>query len=118
MPGIPARVSSASRHAFTSSAPEPAPADTTCPSPSSGTGELDITIPSLPKDAALQFTFTGQVVHASNPEDDYIEFFNTASIALPQGSDLTDPVSGNNQSTAGVQVLDVIFKNGFEASTP
>jgi hypothetical protein len=57
------------------------------------------------------------VIVAADPADDYVEFFNIASVALPKGSGLTDPPS-NNQSSAGVQVSDVLFADGFDEAPP
>lgn len=84
--------------------------------PSSGTGTLDATIASLPKDATLRFELRGEVTVAADPEDDYTEFDNTASVALPPGSGLTDP-PGNNSSTVSV-LVDIYFADGFEESPP
>jgi uncharacterized repeat protein (TIGR01451 family) len=90
---------------------------TVCPVPVSGTGLLDVTIASLPKDAGLRFELVGDVIAATDPADEYLEFFNTATIALPPGSGLTDP-TGNNSSSAGVRVSDLLFVDGFDPSTP
>jgi|GEM_PF-1760841 len=88
-----------------------------CPTPASGTGSLDVTIPWLPKNAGLQFTLSGEVIPAADPADDYEEFFNTATIALPTASGLDDP-PGNNSSTVGVRVDDTLFADGFESAEP
>ena len=90
---------------------------TVCPVPVSGTGLLDVTIASLPKDAGLRFELVGDVIAATDPADEYLEFFNTATIALPPGSGLTDP-TGNNSSSVGVRVSDLLFVDGFDPSTP
>jgi len=87
---------------------------TSCPVPSSGTGALDATISSLPMNAAVRFQLLGTLISASDPADEYMEFPNIATVALPPGSSLTDP-PGNNQSTANVRESDVIFADGFEA---
>lgn len=89
---------------------------TACPVPS-GTGTLDVTMGSMPIGASMHFELHGTVIAAANPADDYTEFSNTATIALPQGSGLTDPGT-NSQATAIVQVVDVIFDDGFEAPAP
>jgi uncharacterized repeat protein (TIGR01451 family) len=86
---------------------------TACPVPGSGTGALDATIASLPNGATVRFELLGEVGPAADPADDYTAFLNTATIALPQGSSLTDPVSGNNQSSASV-LVDILFANGFD----
>jgi len=86
---------------------------TACPVPS-GSGALDVTMGSFPIGAAMRFELTGTVIPAANPADDYTEFSNTATISLPQGSGLTDPGT-NSQATAIVQVVDVLFEDGFEA---
>lgn len=88
-----------------------------CPSPGSGTGTLDAVVSSLPVGAAVQFELRGELIPASDPADEYAEFYNTASVALPKGSSLTDP-PGNNQSSAGVRERDVIFADGFEETPP
>jgi uncharacterized repeat protein (TIGR01451 family) len=87
---------------------------TACPVPNSDTGALDVTIPSLPEGATMRFELLGMVIPAAAPEDDFTQFHNTASIALPQGSGLTDPPA-NNESTIGVLVLpEAVFADGFE----
>jgi len=40
---------------------------------------------------------------------------SSISASLPQGSGLTDPGT-NSQATAIVQVVDVLFEDGFEAT--
>lgn len=90
---------------------------TTCPALTPGSAVLDATIASFPKDAALHFEMSGEVIVAADPADDYVEFFNIASVALPKGSGLTDPPS-NNQSSAGVQMSDVLFADGFDEAPP
>lgn len=86
---------------------------TSCPSPASGTGTLDAIVASLPVGAAVHFELSGELIAAADPADEYTPFTNTASVALPQGSSLTDP-PGNNQSTATVREQDLIFADGFE----
>lgn len=86
-----------------------------CPDPASDTGALDTTMPALPAGAVVRFELFAQVVPAANPEENFTPLDNTATVALPAGSGLTDP-TGNNQSTATVQVDPaVVFANGFEA---
>lgn len=88
---------------------------TVCPTPDSDVGDIDLTIASLPEGASLRFEVIAQVVAAADPADDFTAFDNIASVALPQGSSLTDP-AGNNESTATVQVIPFwIFADGFEA---
>lgn len=88
---------------------------TDCPNPDAGTGAPDITIPLLPRGTVIRFELFAQVIPAANPEDNFTPLDNTATVALPSGSGLTDP-AGNNQSTATVQVEPtVIFTDGFEA---
>lgn len=87
---------------------------TTCPTPDSDQGDLDITLAAFPRYSSLTFELLGEVIAATNPEDNYVEFHNTALVALPGGSGLTDPPE-NNQSTASVLVIpDAIFADGFE----
>ncbi len=87
---------------------------TTCPVPNSDTGALDVTLPSLPAGATMRFELLGMVIPAADPEDDFTSFDNTASIALPLASGLTDPPA-NNESTVGVLVLpEAVFADGFE----
>lgn len=88
-----------------------------CPTPDQGTGALDVTIVSMPKDAALTFTLSGEVSPAADPANDYDEFFNTATVSLSAGSGLTDP-AGNNSSTIYLRVDDTLFENGFELPEP
>lgn len=90
---------------------------TSCPAPGSGTGTLSATISSLPAGAAVHFELHGTLIPASDPANEYAEFYNTASVALPPGSGLTDP-PGNNQSTAAVREQDAIFADGFEEMPP
>lgn len=90
---------------------------TVCPTPDQGSGSLDVSIGWMPKDAALTFTLSGEVGPAADPANDYDEFFNTATVALSTGSDLTDP-AGNNSSTIYLRVDDTLFENGFELSEP
>lgn len=90
---------------------------TACPSPSSGTGTLDAVISSLPVGAGVHFELSGELIPAADPADEYTPFHNTASVALPQGSSLTDP-PGNNQSTATVREQDLVFADGFEEMPP
>lgn len=86
-----------------------------CPVPGSDAGELDVTIASLPEGATMRFELLGTVIPAADPQDDFTPFDNTASVALPQASGLTDPAGGNNQDTASVSVLPFgVFADGFE----
>jgi len=90
---------------------------TSCPPPGSGTGNLDVVIPTLPRDASLQFELFGVVIPATDPANDFTPFDNTASVSLPSSSALTDPVPGNNASTATITVLsrpDALFTDGFD----
>lgn len=86
---------------------------TSCPTPPSGPGALNATVSSLPMGAAVHFQLLGTLIAAADPVNEYVEFYNTANVALPQGSGLTDP-PGNNQSSAAVREDDVIFADGFE----
>lgn len=87
---------------------------TTCPDPDSDTGEMDITLITLPRYSSVTFELIGEVILAANPEDDYTTFDNTAVVSLPAGSGLTDPPE-NNQSTASVLVIpNHIFSDSFE----
>jgi len=90
---------------------------TMCPTPDQGTGTLDASIAWMPKDAALTFTLSGEVSPAADPANDYDEFFNTATVSLSTGSDLTDP-AGNNSSTIYLRVDDTLFEDGFEVPEP
>lgn len=90
---------------------------TVCPVPGIGIGALDVGIASMPKNAALTFTLSAQVIAAANPANDYDEFFNTVTVALSAASGLTDPPA-NNASTVGVRVDDTFFKDGFELPVP
>lgn len=90
---------------------------TSCPVPGSGVGTLDLVIATLPRDASLGFEFSGVVLPAADPANDFTPFDNTASVSLPSGSALTDPVPGNNASTATITVLsrpDALFTDGFD----
>lgn len=86
-----------------------------CPDPDSDVGDMDITIGALPRYSSLTFELLAQVIAAADPQDDYTPLDNTANVALPKDSGLTDPPE-NNQSTASVLVIpDEIFSDGFEA---
>lgn len=90
---------------------------TSCPTPATGTGNLDLVIPLLPREASLQFELYGVVIPAADPANDFTPFDNTASVSLPSGSALTDPVPANNSSTATISVLaqpDALFTDGFD----
>ena len=77
--------------------------------------DLAVTLAALPSGASVRFALIGQVVAAADPADDYTAFDNTAQVALPQGSMLTDP-DDNNEATASVLVIpEAIFADGFEA---
>ncbi len=90
---------------------------TSCPTPATGTGNLDLVIPLLPREASLQFELYGVVIPAADPANDFTPFDNTASVSLPSGSALSDPVPGNNTATATISVLaqpDALFTDGFD----
>ncbi|MBB5208007.1 choice-of-anchor J domain-containing protein [Chiayiivirga flava] len=88
---------------------------TDCPDPDSDVGELDVVLASLPEGASVRFELLGTVIPAADPADDFTAFDNTATVALPEGSALTDPAPANNESTASVLVIpEAIFADGFE----
>src|SRR5690606_14974998 len=72
---------------------------TDCPDPDSDVGELDAILASLPEGATVRFELLGQVIPAADPAEDYTTFTNSASIGLSEGSPLTDPATGNNESS-------------------
>jgi hypothetical protein len=90
---------------------------TACPTPDQGSGSLDATIASMPKDSGLTFTLSGEVGPAADPANDYDEFPNTATVSLSSGSGLTDP-TGNNSSTIYLRVDDTLFEDGFDPIEP
>jgi uncharacterized repeat protein (TIGR01451 family) len=76
--------------------------------PSSGTGNLDVTLASLPVGALWNYTFYGTVVGL--PE----QIVNTATLTLPGDTTVEDPNPGNNSAT-DISVLENLYANGFEA---
>lgn len=88
---------------------------TTCPDPDADAGDLAVTLAALPSGASVRFALIGQVVAAADPADDYTAFDNTAQVALPQGSMLTDPDENNEASASVLVIPEAIFADGFEA---
>jgi len=74
---------------------------------SGGSGDLDQTIASMPLGALLNYTFYGNV--SGLPQ----QISNTALVELPADTTIDDPVLGNNSAT-DTDLLDFLFKNGFE----
>ncbi len=86
-----------------------------CPEPGAGSGTLDVAV-DLPPGAFLRFELFGTVQPAATG-DSFVAFDNSATLALPAGSPLTDPNPSNNSATASVLVVpEGIFVDGFEAS--
>ncbi len=77
-------------------------------SPTSGVGDLEVTLASLPVGALWNYTFYGTVAGA--PE----QIVNTATLGLPADTTVEDPNVGNNSATV-VSLLESLFANGFEA---
>jgi hypothetical protein len=77
-------------------------------SPANGTGNIDMTLASLPVGSLVTYTFQGTVSGA--PE----QIVNTATLTLPADTTVEDPNAGNNSAT-DINVLESLFANGFEA---
>jgi uncharacterized repeat protein (TIGR01451 family) len=77
-------------------------------SPSSGSGNLDVTLASMPVGALWNYTFYGTVTGLP------AQISNTASLILPADTTIEDPNTGNNSAT-DISVLENLFANGFEA---
>jgi uncharacterized repeat protein (TIGR01451 family) len=78
-----------------------------CPQ-AGGSGNLDLTIASFPVGGLLNFTFYGNV------DGSPAQLVNTALVQLPADTMIEDPDSGNNSAT-DTNLLELLFKNGFEA---
>jgi len=74
---------------------------------SGGSGNLDLTIASFPVGGLLNFTFYGNVLGSP------ASITNTATITLPADTTVEDPLSDNNSAT-DIDLLDFMFRNGFE----
>jgi uncharacterized repeat protein (TIGR01451 family) len=77
-------------------------------SPTSGVGDLDVTLASLPVGALWNYTFYGTV--DGSPE----QIVNTVTLTLPADTTVEDPNAGNNSATV-VSLLESLSANGFEA---
>ena len=75
--------------------------------PTGGSGNLDVTVPSLINGALLSYTFFGNVSGAPD------SIVNTASVELPADTTIEDLVPGNN-SASDTDLRDALFQNGFE----
>jgi hypothetical protein len=73
---------------------------------SSGSGNLDLTLASMPVGALINITLSG--IAGSAPT-----ITHTASIVLPADTTIEDPVLGNN-SASDTNLIEAIFANGFE----
>lgn len=86
-----------------------------CPDPSSDLGGIDVTM-DLPADAIVYFELLG-TVSPDALQHGAVE--NTASVSLPAGSPVTDPLPGNNTASASVSIVsDVVHVDGFESPPP
>jgi CSLREA domain-containing protein len=77
-----------------------------CPT-SNGTGNLDVSLPTLPQNAQVTYTLSGTVI--GRP----LTISNTATIQLPASNTMVNAVTGNLSAT-DTDILDDLFKNGFE----
>lgn len=80
-----------------------------CPA-SSGSGDIDAQIPSYPVGALLNYSFYGNVLGI--PE----QILNTATVELPADETIEDANPGNN-SASDLNLRNLLFADGFEAST-
>jgi uncharacterized repeat protein (TIGR01451 family) len=78
-----------------------------CPQ-AGGSGNLDMNVASFPIGGLLNVTFYGNV--DGNPA----QLVNTALVQLPADATIEDPVPGNNSAT-DTNLLELLFRNGFEA---
>jgi uncharacterized repeat protein (TIGR01451 family) len=78
-----------------------------CPA-TGGSGNLDLTVSAFPVGGLLNFTFFGNV--SGSPA----QIVNTALVELPADTTIEDPLPGNNSAT-DTNLLELLFKNGFEA---
>ncbi len=79
-----------------------------CPQ-AGGNGNLDVTVASFPVGGLLNFTFYGNV------DGSPAQLVNTALVELPADTTIEDPVPGNNSAT-DTNLLELLFRNGFEAA--
>ncbi len=79
-----------------------------CPA-AGGSGNLDVTVASFPVGGLLNFTFYGNV------DGSPAQLVNTALVELPADTTIEDPVPGNNSAT-DTNLLELLFRNGFEAA--
>ncbi len=85
-----------------------------CPVPDAGQDGIDTTL-SLPSGGIVALELFGTILAAPGGGDSYTVIETQASMALPAGSGLSDPISANNADTDGVQVVPtLIFEDGFE----
>ena len=77
-----------------------------CPQ-ANGSGNVDATVASFPVGGLLNFTFFG------NADGSPAQIANTATITLPADTTIEDPALGNNSAT-DINLLDQLFRNGFE----
>ncbi len=76
-------------------------------SQAAGSGNLDMTIASIPVDGLLNYTFFGNV--AGTPA----QIVNTALVELPVDTTIEDPAPGNN-SASDTDLINYLLRNGFE----
>ena len=77
-----------------------------CPT-ASGSGSLDVIVPSLVNGGLLTYTYSGSVLGSP------ASITNTALVELPADTTLEDSNPGNN-SASDTNLLDALFRNGFE----
>lgn len=80
---------------------------TSC-SPSSGSGDLDMLVTSLPVGALLNYSYYGTV------QDGAAQILNTATLTLPADTTVEDPNPSNNVAT-DLNLRELLFADGFEA---
>jgi uncharacterized repeat protein (TIGR01451 family) len=76
--------------------------------PSSGDGDLDMILPSLPVGALLNYSYFGTVDGAP------AQIVNTATLILPADNTVDDPNSANNVAV-DQNLMEALFADGFEA---
>jgi hypothetical protein len=72
-----------------------------------GSGDLDATVSVFPVGGLLNYSFFGNV--GGSPQ----QITNTALVELPADTTIDDPNLGNNSAT-DTDLLEFLFKNGFE----
>lgn len=80
-----------------------------CPQ-AGGSGNLDALVASIPPGGLLGYTFYGNVDGAP------LQVSNTATLQLPADTTIEDPLLANNSAT-DTNLLDRLFRNGFEDAT-